>query len=100
MESVQEHFVNLTKAYKAFVPSTVSIAADLLLTISSSSSLTDETIRKNVLDFNDPDGRQQFSTGIAIPHWIVESKNSVWVLGFYALIFGGGLPAAYGGIVF
>ncbi|KAF8516019.1 Sec63 Brl domain-containing protein [Hysterangium stoloniferum] len=75
MESIQDHFVNITKAYKA---------------------LTDETIRRNVIDFNDPDGRQQFSTGIAIPHWIVESQNSIWVLGFYALVFGAGLPALVG----
>ncbi|GJJ07811.1 hypothetical protein Clacol_002016 [Clathrus columnatus] len=75
LDSAQEHFVNLTKAYKA---------------------LTDETIRQNVIDYNDPDGRQQFSMGIAIPHWIVESQNSIWVLGVYGLLFGAGLPALVG----
>lgn len=30
--------------------------------------------------------------GIALPKWIVESKNNVWVLGVYGLIFGGALP--------
>jgi translocation protein SEC63 len=36
------------------------------------------------------------SVGIALPQWIVEGKNSVWVLGFYGLVFGGGLPALVG----
>ncbi|KIJ32311.1 hypothetical protein M422DRAFT_76544 [Sphaerobolus stellatus SS14] len=75
LEGIQDYFVNLTKAYK---------------------SLTDETIRQNVINFNDPDGRQQFSTGIAIPQWIVEGKNSIWVLAFYGLLFGVGLPILVG----
>jgi translocation protein SEC63 len=31
--------------------------------------------------------------GIALPQWIVESKNNIWVLGVYGLLFGGALPA-------
>ena len=31
--------------------------------------------------------------GIALPKWIVEGKNNIWVLGFYGLVFGGALPA-------
>ena len=30
--------------------------------------------------------------GIALPSWIVEGKNNIWVLGVYAIIFGGALP--------
>ena len=56
-------------------------------------SLTDETIRKNWEMFGHPDGRQEVSMGIALPKWIVESSNNVWVLGAYGLLFGGALPA-------
>lgn len=31
--------------------------------------------------------------GIAIPEFIIASKNNIWVLGLYGLIFGLGLPA-------
>lgn len=30
--------------------------------------------------------------GIALPKWIVEGKNNIYVLGFYALAIGLGLP--------
>ncbi|KAF8590268.1 hypothetical protein K439DRAFT_1657419 [Ramaria rubella] len=75
LESIQEHFVNITKAYK---------------------SLTDETIRKNFELYGHPDGRQEFSMGIAIPQFIIDSKNNIWVLGIYGLIFGIGLPILVG----
>ncbi|PFH46819.1 hypothetical protein AMATHDRAFT_68973 [Amanita thiersii Skay4041] len=75
MEMIQEKFVEITKAYK---------------------SLTDETIRKNWELYGNPDGRQEMSMGIALPRWIIESKNNVWVLGVYGLVFGGALPAMVG----
>ncbi|KAH9853350.1 DnaJ-domain-containing protein [Lenzites betulinus] len=75
MEAVEAKFVELTKAYK---------------------SLTDETIRKNWELYGHPDGRQEVSMGIALPKWIVESGNNIWVLGAYGLIFGGALPAIVG----
>ncbi len=56
-------------------------------------SLTDETIRKNWEMYGHPDGRQEVSMGIALPKWIVESGNNIWVLGAYGLLFGGALPA-------
>lgn len=31
--------------------------------------------------------------GIALPQWIIEGKNNIWVLGLYGIIFGGALPA-------
>ena len=55
--------------------------------------LTDETIRKNFELYGHPDGRQEVSMGIALPKWIVESSNNIWVLGVYGLIFGVALPA-------
>ncbi|KAG8701223.1 secretory subunit [Ceratobasidium sp. 395] len=75
MEEVSAKFVELTKAYK---------------------SLTDETVRQNLEQYGHPDGKQEFSVGIAIPHWIVEGKNSIWVLGFYGLVFMGVLPLVVG----
>jgi translocation protein SEC63 len=58
--------------------------------------LTDETIRKNWEIYGHPDGRQEVAVGIALPKWIVEGKNNIWVLGFYGIIFGGALPALVG----
>ncbi|KAG7096479.1 hypothetical protein E1B28_003910 [Marasmius oreades] len=75
LEIIQDRFVKITKAYK---------------------SLTDETIRKNWEEFGHPDGRQETSMGIAIPRFIIEAKNNIWILGFYGLAFGGGLPAVVG----
>jgi translocation protein SEC63 len=34
--------------------------------------------------------------GIALPPWIVEGKNNIWVLGIYGLLFGVSLPALVG----
>ncbi len=34
--------------------------------------------------------------GIALPKWIIEGKNTIWVLGAYGLVFGGALPALVG----
>lgn len=34
--------------------------------------------------------------GIALPKWVIEGRNNIWVLGFYGLIFGGALPALVG----
>jgi translocation protein SEC63 len=56
------------------------------------SSLTDETIRRNWELYGHPDGRQEVSMGIALPQWIIEGKNNIWVLGLYGVLFGGVLP--------
>jgi len=71
MESLVSHFVELTKAYK---------------------SLTDDDIRKNFEEFGHPDGKQDFSVGIALPKWIIQGQNSAYVLGVYALFIGVLLP--------
>jgi translocation protein SEC63 len=46
--------------------------------------------------YGHPDGRQEFSMGIAIPQFIIESKNNIWVLGLYGIVFGVGLPILVG----
>ena len=66
-------FMKLTKAYDA---------------------LTDETAKYNWEHYGNPDGPQAMQFGIGLPAWIVEEKNSIWVLGVYALIFMIGLPTA------
>ncbi|KAH7930315.1 translocation protein sec63 [Leucogyrophana mollusca] len=75
LEDIANKFVDITKAYK---------------------SLTDETIRRNWEQYGHPDGRQEVSMGIALPKWIIEGKNNIWVLGVYGILFGGALPALVG----
>lgn len=70
-ESIESYYIELTKAYK---------------------SLTDETIRKNFELYGHPDGRQEMSMGIALPTWVVESQNNIWVLGAYGIVFGVLMP--------
>ncbi|WWC88015.1 uncharacterized protein L201_002918 [Kwoniella dendrophila CBS 6074] len=70
-EDAESKFVELTKAYK---------------------SLTDEVTRENLAKYGNPDGPQQREDKIAIPQWVVEGKNSIWVLGAYGLVLGGGIP--------
>ena len=55
-------------------------------------SLTDETVRQNYEQYGHPDGKQEFSMGIALPKWIVESQNNGYVLGVYGLLFGVLMP--------
>merc|ERR1719436_722473 len=57
-------------------------------------ALTDETARYNWEHYGNPDGPQAMQFGIGLPAWIVEEKNSIWVLGLYALVFMIGLPSA------
>ncbi|KAF7989141.1 hypothetical protein HCN44_007451 [Aphidius gifuensis] len=71
----EKAFMILTKAYQA---------------------LTDDEARKNWEKYGNPDGPGAMSFGIALPSWIVEKKNSVWVLGLYALVFMVALPTAVG----
>lgn len=57
-------------------------------------ALTDEEARRNWEKYGNPDGPGAMSFGIALPSWIVEKENSVWVLGLYALVFMVALPTA------
>lgn len=46
--------------------------------------------------YGNPDGPEAISFGIALPSWIVEKENSIWVLGLYALLFMVALPVSVG----
>ncbi|PIK34673.1 putative translocation protein SEC63-like, partial [Apostichopus japonicus] len=50
-------------------------------------ALTDEESRKNWEEHGNPDGPQATQFGIALPAWIVDQNNSVWVLAAYILAF-------------
>ncbi|KAF8417122.1 Sec63 Brl domain-containing protein [Tirmania nivea] len=75
IESLNNRFVELTKAYKV---------------------LTDEEIRTNYELYGHPDGKQSYSIGIALPQWIVASENTYYVLAVYGFIFGIILPYTVG----
>lgn len=72
-EEAEVKFVEISKAYKA---------------------LTDPIARKNWEEHGNPDGPRSFTLGmgIALPSWLVDKKYNVFVLGFYLLIFGLGIP--------
>ena len=42
-------------------------------------SLTQEEARENWEKFGNPDGPRAASFGIALPSWIVDKNNSLWV---------------------
>lgn len=42
-------------------------------------ALTDDEARRNWEKYGNPDGPGAMSFGIALPSWIVEKENSVWV---------------------
>jgi translocation protein SEC63 len=75
LESLNDYFVELTKAYKA---------------------LTDEDIRNNYIQFGHPDGKQSFSIGIALPKFIVTDGNGKYVILVYAALLGVLLPYLVG----
>ncbi|KAI0219252.1 secretory subunit, partial [Massospora cicadina] len=79
--ALNEKYVEITKAYKASRWGLTYVC-----------SLTDEDIRKNYEEFGHPDGRQSLSLGIALPAWLVEAHNNVWVLGVYGLVLGLFMP--------
>lgn len=59
-------------------------------------ALTDDEAKKNWEKYGNPDGPGAMSFGIALPSWIVDKENSVWVLGLYALVFMVALPTTVG----
>ncbi|KAF9236397.1 translocation protein sec63 [Melanogaster broomeanus] len=101
-KEIKSHFKKLSKLYhpdkvKATVNETVEQIANRFVDITKAyKSLTDETTRRNYELYGHPDGRQEVSMGIALPSWIIEGKNTIWVLGFYGLLIGGVLPAMVG----
>ncbi|KAH7360722.1 Sec63 Brl domain-containing protein [Rhexocercosporidium sp. MPI-PUGE-AT-0058] len=75
IESLNDYFVELTKAYKA---------------------LTDEDIRRNFQEFGHPDGKQSYSIGIALPKFIITDGNGKYVILVYAALLGVLLPYLVG----
>ncbi|GFR76794.1 translocation protein SEC63 homolog [Elysia marginata] len=59
-------------------------------------ALTNEESRKNWEEFGNPDGPEATKFGIALPKWIVERENSMWVLAVYGLVFMIILPVVVG----
>ena len=41
--------------------------------------LTDEESKRNWKEYGNPDGPKAAVFGIALPSWIVEKSNSIWV---------------------
>lgn len=75
IESLNDHWVELSKAYQA---------------------LTDEEVRNNWIQYGHPDGKQGFSIGIALPKFIVSDGNGKYVVLVYALLLGVLLPYLVG----
>ncbi|KAI9760446.1 MAG: hypothetical protein M4579_001639 [Chaenotheca gracillima] len=75
IDSLNDHFVEITKAYKA---------------------LTDEEVRNNYIQYGHPDGKQSFSIGIALPKFIVTEGNGKYVLLVYGVLLGVLLPYVVG----
>ncbi|KAK5726035.1 secretory subunit [Elasticomyces elasticus] len=71
IEQINDEWVEIVKAYK---------------------SLTDEEIRSNYQQFGNPDGKQSTSFGIALPKFLVAEGSGKYVLAFYGLLLGIGLP--------
>ncbi|KAF2216205.1 hypothetical protein CERZMDRAFT_116341 [Cercospora zeae-maydis SCOH1-5] len=71
IESINDEWVEITKAYKA---------------------LTDEEVRSNWEQYGNPDGKQSTSFGIALPKLLVAEGSGKYVLAFYGLLLGIGLP--------
>nr|KAG5706886.1 hypothetical protein BaRGS_021392 [Batillaria attramentaria] len=59
-------------------------------------ALTDEESRRNWMEYGNPDGPEATRFGIALPKWIVERENSMWVLAAYGLVFMIILPIVVG----
>ncbi|KAL2356913.1 Sec63 Brl domain-containing protein [Cryomyces antarcticus] len=74
-QSVNEHWVEITKAFKA---------------------LTDEEIRNNYIQYGNPDGKQSMSIGIALPKFLVQAGFGKYVLLVYGLLLGVLLPYLVG----
>jgi translocation protein SEC63 len=74
-ESLNNHYVDLTKAYQA---------------------LTDEDVRNNYIQFGHPDGKQSMSIGIALPRFIVSDGNGKYLVVLYTGLLGVLLPYLVG----
>ncbi|XP_071954693.1 translocation protein SEC63 homolog [Antedon mediterranea] len=59
-------------------------------------ALTNEDSKVNWQKYGNPDGPTAATFGIALPAWIVDQSNSVWILAIYGLAFMVILPIAVG----
>lgn len=75
VESLNDYYVGLTKAYQA---------------------LTDEEVRNNYIQYGHPDGKQSFSIGIALPMFMVQDGNGKYVVLVYTMLLGVLLPYLVG----
>ncbi|POR34694.1 Patatin-like phospholipase domain-containing protein [Tolypocladium paradoxum] len=75
VESLNDRYVELTKAYQA---------------------LTDEEVRNNYIQYGHPDGKQSFSIGIALPKFIVSDGNGKYLVLLYTGLLGVLLPYLVG----
>ncbi|OQV17240.1 Translocation protein SEC63-like protein [Hypsibius exemplaris] len=67
-----------------------------ILITKAEAALTDPIARENWEKYGNPDGPGVTEFGIALPVWLVEGNNSIWVLGLYGLVFMIILPTAVG----
>lgn len=70
-EAINDAWVEIVKAYKA---------------------LTDEDVRRNFIEYGNPDGKQSTSFGIALPQFLIAGGSGKYVLAVYGLLLGIGLP--------
>ncbi|KAH0596081.1 hypothetical protein MHUMG1_05940 [Metarhizium humberi] len=75
VESLNQHYVELTKAYQV---------------------LTDEDVRNNYIQYGHPDGKQSMSIGIALPKFIVSDGNGKYLVVLYTGLLGVLLPYLVG----
>lgn len=75
LETVNERWVEVIKAYKA---------------------LTDEEVRNNFQMYGNPDGKQSTSFGIALPQFLVSESNGKYILLVYGALLGVLLPYLVG----
>lgn len=59
-------------------------------------ALTDEEIRRNFLEYGNPDGKQSTSIGLALPAFLVQEGNGKYVLLFYIALLGVAIPYLVG----
>lgn len=71
-------------------------AKKFMLLTKAYAALTNAEARQNYEKYGNPDGPGAMSFGIALPSWIVEKENSLWVLGLYGLVFMIALPTVVG----
>ena len=58
-----------------------------LILLLFSCRLTDDVARENWEKYGNPDGPGVTEFGIALPVWLVQGNNSIWVLGLYGIVF-------------